>query len=106
MSAQDWFDGAGLGGRVDAVKLLDSKGGEGVHELVAAGALVSLGLTSDGGALGVTVTVDGRWRREYVRDEDALITFVAEALPAVHAARGHERPSSGDGQRSRRRPRP
>jgi hypothetical protein len=103
--AGDWFDGAGNGQSVDAVKILDSKAGEGVHALVGAGALVSMGLTSDGGALGVTVTVDGRWRREYFRDEDALLTWVAEALPAVEAARGSERPSGGQGSATRRRSR-
>lgn len=66
--------------------LLDSAGGEGLHLLVAAGALVSLGVTRDGGALGVTVTVDGRWRREYFRDAEELQVWVSEALPAVRAA--------------------
>ncbi len=100
----DWFDGNGSGNAIDAVKLLDSKAGEGLHELVGAGALVSMGLTSDGGALGVTVTVDGRWRREYFRDEDALMAWVAEALPAVRTARGAETPSSVTRQRAKRRP--
>lgn len=100
----DWFDGGGSGKTVDAVALLDSDAGRGVHELVGAGALVSLGLTSDGGALGVTVTVDGRWRREYFRDEDELLVWVAEALPAVAAARAAQPASgvSGNGQRRRR----
>lgn len=99
----DWFDGNGNGSRVDVVKLLDSKCGEGLHELVAAGALVSMGLTSDGGALGVTVTVDGRWRREYFREEDELITWIAEAIPAVHSARASQPASSVPGNGSRRR---
>jgi len=99
----DWFDGAGTGKALDVVKLLDSHAGQGLHELVAAGALVSVGLTSDGGALGVTVTVDGRWRREYFRDEDGLIAWIAEALPAVHSARGADSPSGVAASRSRRR---
>ena len=97
---QDWFDATSSGAPLDVVKLLDSRCGEGVAELVNAGALVSLGKTSDGGALGVTVTVDGRWRREYFRDEDSLIAWIAEALPAVHSAR--EVPPAGNGQRQRR----
>jgi hypothetical protein len=70
-------------------------------DVVEAGALVSLGTTSDGGALGVTITVDGRWRREYFRAEDELTTWLAEALPAVESARGADRPSAARGSRTR-----
>jgi hypothetical protein len=91
----DWFDEGGSGSRVDAVKLLDSKCGEGIAHLVDAGALVSMGLTSDGGALGVTVTVDGRYRRSYFREEDELLAWVAEAIPAVHQARNGTNGASG-----------
>jgi hypothetical protein len=98
----DWFDQNGAGTPLDVVKLLDSTAGEGVHALVAAGALVSLGLTSDGGALGLTVTVDGRWRREYFRDSEAMALWIAEALPAVAAARGRDVPAAGNGRGSRR----
>jgi hypothetical protein len=105
----DWFDGAGNGAQVDIAECIDGLGAQGVRELVEAGALVSLGTTSDGGALGVTVTVDGRWRREYFRDRDSLLAWIAEAIPAVEAAR-HSGPSrngqsasGGNGQRSRRR---
>lgn len=94
-----WFDGAGSGQPLDVPKMLDSVAGEGVFALVDAGALVSLGKTSDGGALGVTVTVDGRWRREYFRDADALALWIAEALPAVQAARGIASPSGGGAPR-------
>lgn len=104
--SSSWFDGAGSGQPLDVVKLLDSVAGQGVHELVAAGALVSMGLTSDGGALGVTVTVDGRWRREYFRDSDALALWIAEALPAVHAARGTASPSGGGAPRRGRSRKP
>jgi hypothetical protein len=82
----DWFDGGGAGSRVDVAALLDSEGGEGLDQVVAMGALLGLGLTSDGGALGVTITVDGRWRREYFRDPEELTNWVAEALPAVRSA--------------------
>lgn len=83
----DWFDGAGgSGSAVDVPALLDSVGGEAVAHLVGLGALVSLGLTRDGGALGITVTVDGRWRREYFRDAEDLQVWMAEAVPAVRAA--------------------
>ncbi len=101
----DWFDEGGSGSRVDAIKLLDSKAGEGLHHLVDAGALVSMGLTSDGGALGVTVTVDGRYRRSYFREEDELLAWVAEAIPAVHQARNGTTPASGASAQRGRRPR-
>jgi hypothetical protein len=100
--AGDWFDGAGAGQQVDAVAILTSHPGEGIAALVQAGALVSVSLTSDGGALGVTVTVDGRWRREYFRDEETLMAWLAEAVPAVAAARGQTVPPARNGQRRTR----
>lgn len=82
----DWFDVGGSGKEVDVPALFDGPSAEGVWSLVQCGALVSLGTTSDGGALGVTVTVDGRWRREYFRDAEELLSWLAEALPAVRSA--------------------
>lgn len=82
----DWFDEGRAGKAVDVVALLDSDAGNSLRDVVALGALVSLGLTSDGGALGVTITVDGRWRREYFREAEELGEWLAEALPAVRAA--------------------
>jgi hypothetical protein len=99
----DWFDGNGAGNAVDAAEVVSGLAAQGVVELVDAGALVSLGKTRDGGALGVTVTVDGRWRREYFRTADELALWIGEALPAVQEATGTSRPSAGDGSRSRRR---
>lgn len=82
----DWFAGGGSGRLADVAAIMDSDGWPGLLECVALGALVALGTTRDGGALGVTVTVDGRWRREYFRDGAELTTWVAEALPAVRRA--------------------
>jgi len=82
----DWLDGGGQGSPVDVLALLDSEAWAELLGLVQVGALLSLGTTSDGGALGITLTVDGRWRRTYVRDADDLATLVAEAVPAVRAA--------------------
>jgi len=79
----DWFNENGRGARLDVPALLDSECGELLHRLVGAGALVSIGLTSDGGALGVTVTVDGRWRRDYFRSSEDLGAWCAEAYPSV-----------------------
>lgn len=83
----DWFDGGGSGSPVDISALFDSDAVlSGLCSMLTAGALVSFGSTSDGGALGVTVTVDGRWRREYFRSGDELVDWLAEATPAVRAA--------------------
>ena len=100
--AGDWFDGNGGGSQVDVAALMEGLTLQGVIELVDAGALVSMGKTSDGGALGFTVTVDGRWRREYFRDHDQMVLWIGEALPAVQEARGTSRPTSAPRQRSRR----
>lgn len=82
----DWLDAGGSGSAIDVAALLDSKGGEFLHEVAATGALVSLGLTSDGGALGVTVTVDGRYRREYFRTAEDLADWLRGGLDDIRAA--------------------
>jgi hypothetical protein len=84
--AEDWFESGGGGLPLDVVALLDSAAADGIAVLVGLGALVSLGTTRDGGALGVTVTVDGRWRREYFRQSEELTGWIAEAIPAVREA--------------------
>ncbi len=98
----DWFDQGGSGTPVDVVALLDSGAAALVWEMVALGALVSAGKTSDGGALGLTVTVDGRWRREYFREVDELTSWLAEALPAVRIATEGRSASAAPRQRQRR----
>jgi hypothetical protein len=99
----DWFDGNGSGKQLDVVELLNTAHvHQGIAELVGAGSLVSMGLTSDGGAMSFTVTVDGRWRREYFRDGGELLAWIAQALPAVHEARGHPVASSAPRGRTRR----
>jgi hypothetical protein len=98
----DWFDGGGSGAPVDVPALLDSEATGVLYEMVGLGALVSMGTTSDGGTLGITVTVDGRWRRSYVRNAEDLAAFVSEALPAVRAACGARGASSAPRSRQRR----
>lgn len=97
----DWFDGGPNGSPVDVRALLDAECTTVLWDCVALGALVSLGTTGDGGALGVTVTVDGRWRRAYVRSVEDLETFVSEAGPAVTALLGGPDASSARRKRSR-----
>jgi hypothetical protein len=97
-----WFDEGGGGTPVDVTAMLDSKASELLHELVGAGALISLGLTSDGGALGLTVTVDGAWRREYFRDDSTLIAWLEEAMAPVLDACRARGASSAPRERPRR----
>lgn len=96
-----WFEGSGNGGAVDVAELWDGMGSQGLRELVEAGALVSVGTTRDGGALALTVTVDGTWRRDYFRKQDEMLLWIAEALPAVEALRGTSRPAAASAPRSR-----
>lgn len=97
----DWFD-SGSGSPCDPAAILDGTGvTEALAELVALGALVSIGTTSDGGALGVTVTLDGRWRRQYGREPGEFTEWLAGALDAVKAQGG--RPTASTGRRRRQR---
>lgn len=101
----DWLDEGGRGSAVDVPALMDSAAAEQAWRIVQAGALLSFGRTSDGGALGVTVTIDGRWRREYFRDAEELTDWlrggadyaesVADDLAASSARRKRSRGSRG-----------
>jgi hypothetical protein len=83
-----WFDEGGGGTPIDVAAMFDGKAWDMVAELVGAGALISVGLTSDGGALGLTVTVDGAWRREYFREDASLVLWLEEAMaPVLDACR-------------------
>lgn len=98
-----WFDEAGAGTQVDVAALMDSGVTDPLWAIVQAGALVSIGRTSDGGALGVTVTLDGRWRREYFREVDPMLAWLAGAAEAVEAEAERLAASSAPRQRSRGR---
>lgn len=101
--AGSWLDGGGNGSAVDVHDLVGQVPVKALLDLVQLGALVSLGTTSDGGALAVTVTVDGKWRRDYFRTTDELTTWLAEAVPGVEELMGSSRPSPAPRARSRRR---
>lgn len=94
----DWLDGGAGGRSVDVAALLDSKAAELAWRVVQAGALLSFGRTGDGGALGVTVTIDGRWRREYFRDSEELVEWLDGA-----AAYAEEQEQAGDASSARRK---
>jgi hypothetical protein len=75
----DWLDEGSSGKAVDVAAVMDSAAADLAWRVVQAGALLSFGRTSDGGALGVTVTIDGRWRREYFRDAEELTEWLTGA---------------------------
>ena len=87
--SSDWFDQGQGASPVDVGKVMDSDVPELLWTVVSLGALVSVGTTSDGGALSVTVTMNGRWRRVYVREADELCDWLRGACEAVgsHPAR-------------------
>lgn len=51
--------------------------------VLAAGALVSSGMSRDGGALGVTVTHDGEFVRQWFREPDGLETWLNSAADVI-----------------------
>ena len=97
----DWLDGGAGGRAVDVAALLDSSCAELAWRVVQAGALLSFGRTSDGGALGVTVTIDGRWRREYFRDTEELADWLTGA--ATYAEEVADAPDASSARRKRSR---
>jgi hypothetical protein len=82
---KDFFNGSGTSARIKVEDLIDATTVELVHELVDAGALVSLGRSRDGGALSVTVTSGGRFRREWCREAEEVADFLRQATAAVQA---------------------
>lgn len=98
----DWFSGNGAHSPVDATALV-SDAADAVAELVRLGALVSIGTTSDGGALGITVTLDGRWRRDWFRETPDMLDWLAGAVEAVKSQPVSSDAPPGGRQRSRGR---
>jgi len=96
----DWFEGGGAGKSVDVAALMDSGVPEVLWRIVQAGALLSIGTTSDGGSLGITVTLDGRWRRDYFRDAEEATSWLLGAATAIETS---EAPPASSGRRSRQR---
>lgn len=97
-----WFDEDGGGSEVDVEALMDSGVPSLLWRIVSAGALVSVGRTSDGGALSITVTLDGRWKRQYFRDSDDATDWLARAAAGVEDEAERLAASSGPRKRTRR----
>lgn len=84
--AGDWFADGASTNAVDVAQLLTTEVVDSLTAVLAAGALVSLGASGDGGSLGCTVTSDGRWRREWFRESDELGRFLLGAATALTSA--------------------
>jgi hypothetical protein len=97
----DWLDEGAASKTVDVAALLDSEAAELAWRVVQAGALLSFGRTSDGGALGVTVTIDGRWRREYFRDTEELVQWFSGAAEYAEDVAAQEAASPSRRKRTR-----
>lgn len=97
----DWLDEGTSGKAVDVAAVMDSDAAPLAWRVVAAGALLSFGRTSDGGALGVTVTIDGRWRREYFRDSEELTEWLTGAAEFAEAEAEREAASPSRRKRTR-----
>lgn len=83
MSGEDFFNGSDASTAVDVLALFDSGLPNEIARLVGMGVLVSIGTTRDRGALSITVTRDGRYRREYFRDASEAADFVRMAASAI-----------------------
>ena len=84
----DWFSAGRSGNRLAVSEMLSPAVLDAAVRLLDTGALWSICVSRDGGALGVTVTHDGEWRREWFTNSDELAawldsgaTYIA-ALPA------------------------
>lgn len=86
--------------QVDVAACLDNVATEYIASLVASGCLVSLFRTSDGGALGCQVTLDGETEKEYHRLPEELAEWLAEVAAAVNDLT----PSGPSAKRPRKRP--
>jgi len=97
----DFFNARKTGEAVNLPDCLDATFTEFLIQLVDAGALVSVGTTRDGGALSLTVTYDGEWRREYLTSSDEIHEYMKFAAVSVEARGG--RPPAPTDPRSRNR---
>lgn len=99
----DWLDAGAAGSEVAVLDLLTGANVDLVARIVQAGVLLSIGRTSDGGAVGVTVTADGRWRREYFREPDELEHWLTGAADFAESIADDLAASSARRKRSRGR---
>lgn len=97
-----WLEDGGSGSEVDVVALMDSEVSSLIGRAVAAGALLSVGRTSDGGAVGITVTLDGEWKRGYFRSTEDAIDWLTPGVEWLEAEAPRRAASTAQGKRKRR----
>lgn len=93
----DFWDGSAKSAYLDIPAFFDSSLTDGICRVLEMGVLVSLGLTRDGGALGIAVFDDGRRRREYFRtsqDASDWLGLAAAALSGNGVGDNGEEPSA------------
>jgi hypothetical protein len=83
MTSDDFFSDGGAAAPADVPAFFDSDVPQLVGELVSLGVLVSIGTTRDRGAVSITVTNDGHWRREYFRASSDATDWLRLAVAAV-----------------------
>lgn len=96
----DWFSDRSSTGEVDAADVITPAVFDHLFALLALGALVSFSKSRDGGAVAVTVTHDGEWRREWFRSSEELERWIANGVEAV-TRRASDPPSGGSVRRLR-----
>lgn len=69
--------------QIDPAEFLDATTAEYIASLVQSGALVSIYRTSDGGALGASVTLDGEQEKDYFRSTEELHEWLREVDEVV-----------------------
>ena len=107
MNGTDFFSDGGTASIADVPAFFDSGITKLIAELVEMGVLVSVGTTRDRGAISITVTSDGRWRRDYFRDTQDAADWLGLAITAVSGrglgSTGTDRPVTQKPTTGRRR---
>lgn len=94
----DFWAGTNNGNVLDLEAFFDSDITDALRRVISLGVLVSLGLTRDGGALGITILDAGRKRREYFRsaqDGSDWLHMAAAALSGNGSAQQPTGPPVG-----------
>lgn len=83
--SDDFFSDGNHASVCDVSSFFDSSVPKLIGDLVSLGVLVSVGTTRDRGAVSITVTSDGRWRRDYFRSSDDAADWLGLAAASLRA---------------------